>query len=410
MKLGVVPFAEAIRAARARNVVLPSTYYGDLQGLARSTAFSVAGLSKLAQIQQVLDSLAQAVESGKTFDGWRKELLKSPEALKLPRHRLDNIFRTNVQSAYARGRWEKTQRNKASRPYMLYSAINDSRTRPHHAAMDGMVAAVDDPIWDSWYPPAGYQCRCSTISLNERQAERYRRRDEKRLEKNPDLQQERNNATPDAGWDYHPGKMPTEGVRRAINQRRDRCGSLQLASKTNGPCLDQIEDILRRLEVPLDRYKPMPEPRRTQPRLLPNGLSGDDYAKRFIAEFAASGDDTSAAWPSLYGLHLLISNKMLRKQKGAWKSDKRGRGPYLPIIAEGIKDPDEVWVEEDRRYRAVKLYYLARFKRGAETVRTIGVFESAGEMFEGLTAYTAERDNYFDQKIRGGKRLLIYRR
>ena len=47
----ITPFREAIHAARSRGVVLPDTYYGKLQGVARSHAFSIAGVSKLAQLQ-----------------------------------------------------------------------------------------------------------------------------------------------------------------------------------------------------------------------------------------------------------------------------------------------------------------------------------------------------------------------
>jgi SPP1 gp7 family putative phage head morphogenesis protein len=408
LRLKAVPFAEAIRAARARGVVLPDAYYGELHGLARSLTFSVAGLSKLDQIQQVSDSLAQALESGGTFESWKKKLLKSPQALALPDHRLDNIFRTNIQSAYARGRWEKTTRNKGNRPYLMYSAINDSRTRPHHAAMDGMVAVVDDPIWESWYPPSGYRCRCSVITLSERQADRYRQRDEQRQNDNPALRQERLNARPDKGWDYHPGRAPTEGVRRAINQRRERCGVMQFARKARGRCLDQIDDILQRLETPLDRDKPMPDPRPTQTQLLPTGLSGDEYAKRFLAEFAPGGEG-SAVLQSVYDLPLLISSKMLRAQSGAWKSDKRGRGPYLPLVADAIKAPDEIWVEENSRYEVVKLYYLARFQLRSKIIRAIAVFKSADRVFEGLTAYVTGQADYFEDQRGGGKRLLYKR-
>jgi len=52
----------------------------------------------------------------------------------------------------------------------MYDAINDRRTRPAHAAMDGYIAPHDDPIWNTWYPLNGYRCRCSVIALSERQA------------------------------------------------------------------------------------------------------------------------------------------------------------------------------------------------------------------------------------------------
>lgn len=153
-----LPFDEAIAWAGARGVVLPDVYYGQLQGLARSTSFSIAGLSSLDQLQQVLDSLTEAMETGETLRSWQNRVSSNEIALDLPAHRLENIFRTNIQSHYARGRCEQQRRNIENRPWLLYDAVNDSRTRPSHAAMDGFVARYDDPIWQQWSPPAGYQC------------------------------------------------------------------------------------------------------------------------------------------------------------------------------------------------------------------------------------------------------------
>jgi hypothetical protein len=44
---------------------------------------------------------------------------------------------------------------------MEFYALDDARVRPHHKAADGLIAAVDDPIWDTFKPPLGYRCRCS---------------------------------------------------------------------------------------------------------------------------------------------------------------------------------------------------------------------------------------------------------
>lgn len=153
-----VPFAEAIAWARARQVVLPESYYGQLQGLARSMAFSVAGIAKLDQLQTVLDSLAANLESGESFGQWKKRVREGEIPLDLPAHRIENIFRTNTQGHYGRGRCEQQKRTLADRPYFLYDAVNDSRVRLTHAAMDGFVARYDDPTWRVWTPPAGYQC------------------------------------------------------------------------------------------------------------------------------------------------------------------------------------------------------------------------------------------------------------
>jgi uncharacterized protein with gpF-like domain len=43
----------------------------------------------------------------------------------------------------------------------------DERTRPAHAAMNGKIFRFDDPIWQTCWPPNGYNCRCRVRALTE---------------------------------------------------------------------------------------------------------------------------------------------------------------------------------------------------------------------------------------------------
>lgn len=231
LRVAPVAFDEAVAASVSRSIVLPDVYYGQMQGIERAIAFSIADIASLDQLQQTLDSLTRATAEGLTFDEWRKEALTSPDVLALPRHRLDNIFRTNIQGAYARGRCVHIARHRDVRPYLMYDAINDSRTRPSHLAMDGHVAPVDDKIWNIWMPPAGYRCRCTVISLTKEQADERARQDAERLANDADLAEARQDAIrlgPDHGWDYSPcGDV-------------DRVSSDALRGKHYSPGIDRI--------------------------------------------------------------------------------------------------------------------------------------------------------------------------
>lgn len=225
LSIGVVPFEQAIESARARRVTLPETYYGVLQGIERAEAFSVAGIAALDQLQQTLDSLTRAMQEGETFGDWKLRMLKAPDVLALPKHRLDNIFRTNIQGAYARGRCVHIERNKHTRPFLMYSAINDDRTRPAHHAMNGHVAKVGDNVWKTWTPPCGYRCRCTVISLTEEQAKGKQAADKARLDADPEAAMARAQAVaggPDKGWDYSPCEHMDEGTTRAASEKRRR--------------------------------------------------------------------------------------------------------------------------------------------------------------------------------------------
>lgn len=209
-----LPFERVIEELARRNVVLPDTYYGSLEGLHRQLAFSIAGVSSLDQLQLVLNSLTESVASGTTFAEWQKNV--DVKALGLPKHRLDNIFRTNTQNAYNRGRWEQFQEDKEDFPYLMYDAINDTRTRPSHSAMDGIIRHVDDPFWNTHYPPNGFRCRCKCIVMTESQANR-RSKEGGGLNKAID----ESTMKPDKNWDYNIGKDLNTGVNQAIQERKN---------------------------------------------------------------------------------------------------------------------------------------------------------------------------------------------
>ena len=150
-----VTFLEALQYARQRKIVLPDDFYSlDLK--TRQMATTVSFLSSLEQVESVIKSLNKTLASGGTFNDFQKLVAESE--IILPKHYLDNVFRTNIQSAYGHGRWQQQQRNKDKRQYLMYSAINDSRVRPAHLALNRIVLPIDHPFWLKHYPPLGFRC------------------------------------------------------------------------------------------------------------------------------------------------------------------------------------------------------------------------------------------------------------
>ena len=99
---------QAIAFARSRGVLLPADYYAlDLNS--RQYASTVSHLAGLDQIQSVIDSAYKVLESGGTFRDFQK--LVEENGIELSEAHLDNVFRTNIQNAYARGKWSHQQQN-----------------------------------------------------------------------------------------------------------------------------------------------------------------------------------------------------------------------------------------------------------------------------------------------------------
>ncbi|NNH00220.1 phage minor head protein [Acinetobacter sp. ANC 5414] len=165
-----VTFLEALEYAHNKKIVLPDEFYSmDLK--TRQMATTVSFLSSLEQIETVIKAVNKSIADGGTFKDFQK-LIEESEII-LPKHYLDNVFRTNIQSAYGHGRWQQQQRNKAKRSYLMYSAINDSRVRPSHLALNRIVLPIDHPFWLTHYPPTGFRCRCTCLALTEKQALKY---------------------------------------------------------------------------------------------------------------------------------------------------------------------------------------------------------------------------------------------
>jgi SPP1 gp7 family putative phage head morphogenesis protein len=64
------------------------------------------------------------------------------------------------QVAFARNKWEEIQEYADVLPLITYNAIQDERTRPEHALLDGLTLPATDPFWETNLPPNGYNCRC----------------------------------------------------------------------------------------------------------------------------------------------------------------------------------------------------------------------------------------------------------
>jgi len=161
------PWDVQIAQARAQGVKLSGVYYA-MSAEKRAQAFTVSGLAKLDQVQRVADEMSRSQAEGKTlaeFQKWAKT-----QDWQLPKHRLETIYRNAVQTSYQAGHWRDFEENAKERPYLMYDAINDSRVRPSHLALDGIIKPVGDSFWLTHSTPMGHRCRCTLRSLNHREA------------------------------------------------------------------------------------------------------------------------------------------------------------------------------------------------------------------------------------------------
>lgn len=49
--------------------------------------------------------------------------------------------------------------------FLRYVTKRDGRVRPQHALLDWVVKKADDQFWRIYYPPNGWNCRCTVEKL-----------------------------------------------------------------------------------------------------------------------------------------------------------------------------------------------------------------------------------------------------
>lgn len=230
--------AEAIAWFRAKGYQFGFSWQ-DVEREEHGRAFTVAKAMTRDLLETIREAVDRAIADGETLAQFRKQLRPRLEAagwwgrkemvdpatgeselvqLGSPR-RLKTIFETNMRTSYAAGRWERIERSKRAFPFLEYVSVMDGRERPQHHAWHGTVLPVDDPWWNTHYPPNGWGCRCLPKPVSRGQAERRGLKATK--PKVFPMRQWINRRTGeiqmiergiDPGWDYHVGKARHDGL------------------------------------------------------------------------------------------------------------------------------------------------------------------------------------------------------
>ncbi|MEG8267171.1 phage head morphogenesis protein [Acinetobacter baumannii] len=157
---------------------------------AHSRAFTVAKVARMDLLQDIRQSLISAMQQGQTLEQWKasitpvlqdkgwwgKKTVINPEGreqevqLGSPR-RLRTIYDTNMQSAFAAGRYKAMLAGAETRPFWEWRHITINNPRKQHVALNGRLFRFDDPFWNVAYPPSEWGCKCRVIARSAREVE-----------------------------------------------------------------------------------------------------------------------------------------------------------------------------------------------------------------------------------------------
>jgi SPP1 gp7 family putative phage head morphogenesis protein len=83
----------------------------------------------------------------------------------------ENYLRAEYNAAISQSRsasmWMEIEANSEILPMLTYSTVGDGRVRPEHAMLDNISRPVNDKFWDNYFPPNGWNCRCTTLQTDD---------------------------------------------------------------------------------------------------------------------------------------------------------------------------------------------------------------------------------------------------
>lgn len=396
---GSLPFAEQI-AFFKRKLNLPTQSWADIYQHEHDWAFVVAGANRDAIVADFRKAVEKAITEGMTLAQFRKDF----DAI-AARHGWDYnggrdwrsrvIYETNLNTSYAAGRWQQLQ----EAPYWQYQHADwVTHPRPQHQAWDGLVLSKDDAFWQTHFPPNGWGCNCSVRGLWAR--------DLKRLGKSaPDVAPQvqwldreigqRSTLGPrqvrvpegiDPGFEYAPGKARLQS---AVPPERPEP---LVPGSAGGHGLPNRRPL-----------KPLPPPRPMSPeQLLPVGLAPEEYVRAFLAPLGG-GLDRSTIVPDVIGERLVVGKELFQTAKGEWKVLKLGRERFLPLLAQALLQPDEIWARMEWMYAlnkaVVRRRYVARFSVEGQEIPALVVFEYGEGGWSGITAFQGATQTADDWRV-----------
>lgn len=313
------------------------------------------------------------------------------------------------------GRYKEMMDNVDDRPYWQYVAVMDSRTRPAHAALNGKVFRYDDPFWDTHYPPLGFRCRCRVRALSEKNIKDRRNivsdSTGKLTEKDVLVSKKTGELatvtvyddpftgekiSPDVGWNYNPGKEWMQPFTpRPLDPKEFEGGY-----KTVGAAFHK--------KTPVEK---LPAKALTKDMLLSphqeSGITEKGYINGFLKEFGAEMGKP-VVFRDKINDPVIISEELFKdRSSGGYKVLKGDREIYLPMLADTIKDPVEIWltwVHGKDKTRLCKRY-IGVYKDAKGKVGGYAVFDLIDDAWRGTTAFKPENMKYLDSMREG---VLLY--
>ena len=121
-----------------------------------------SGMKTFHELNEAFPSLIDENGNRKPFEQFLNDVRKIDE--KYNKNYLRAEYNFCQQSANMASKWEEFLKD-GDRYNLQYRTQRDKKVRPEHAALDRVTLPVTDSFWKEFYPPNGWNCRCTVVQV-----------------------------------------------------------------------------------------------------------------------------------------------------------------------------------------------------------------------------------------------------
>lgn len=157
--------------------------------------FTVAKMTELDMLSDTHELITQAISEGMTYPQfakllepmlmergwWGKQVKRDPwtgeerDVQLGSARRMQTIYETNMRTARAYGQYQRSLKVSATLPYFIYELGPSREHREEHVKWAGLMLPIDDPFWETHYPPNGWGCKCRLRQVSQYEYDKLKR-------------------------------------------------------------------------------------------------------------------------------------------------------------------------------------------------------------------------------------------
>ena len=126
------------------------------------STYVFSGLKTFHELNEAFPALVDENSNRKSFERFLNDVQKVDKTYN--EHYLRAEYNFTHAAADMAAKWEAFAED-GDHYNLQYRTVGDDHVRPEHAALNGTTLPFSDAFWDSYYPPNGWNCRCTVVQV-----------------------------------------------------------------------------------------------------------------------------------------------------------------------------------------------------------------------------------------------------